>query len=91
MHYFKQYLGKGIRLDVYVEEENNTIYNIEVQTPSKDNKYLGKRIRYYQALIDSAILDRGNDYVNEIMRQRGYYEEQIYKLFGSVEVMQKSL
>ena len=60
---FKEtYLGKGIRLDVYVEDDKNTIYNIEMQTPSKDNKYLGKRIRYYQSLIDSAILNRGDDY-----------------------------
>ena len=62
---FKEtYLGKGIRLDVYIEDENNTIYNIEMQAPSKDNKYLGKRIRYYQALIDSAILNRGDKYKN---------------------------
>ena len=56
------YLGKGIRLDVYVEDDNNTIYNIEMQVSSDDNEFLGNRIRYYQALIDSAILKRGDNY-----------------------------
>ena len=56
------YLGRGIRLDVYVEDDNNTIYNIEMQVSSDDNEFLGNRIRYYQALIDSAILKRGDNY-----------------------------
>ena len=56
------YLGKGIRLDVYVEDDNNTIYNIEMQVSSDDNEFLGNRIRYYQALIDSAILKCGDNY-----------------------------
>ena len=56
------YLGKGIRLDVYIEDNNNTIYNIEMQVSSDDNEFLGNRIRYYQALIDSAILKRGDNY-----------------------------
>ena len=56
------YLGKGIRLDVYIEDNNNTIYNIEMQVSSDDNEFLGNRIRYYQALIDSAILKCGDNY-----------------------------
>ena len=56
------YVGKGIGLDVYVEDNNNTIYNIEMQVSSQDKIFLGYRIRYYQALIDSAILKRGDDY-----------------------------
>ncbi len=56
------YLGKGIRLDVYVEDDNNIIYNIEMQVSSDDNEFLGDRIRYYQSLIDSAILKRGDNY-----------------------------
>ena len=55
------YLGRGIRLDVYVEDDNNTIYNIEMQVSSDDKEFLGHRIRYYQALIDSAILKRGDN------------------------------
>ena len=55
-------MGKGIRLDVYVEDDNNTIYNIEMQVSSDDNEFLGNRIRYYQALIDSAILKCGDNY-----------------------------
>ncbi|MBR0519116.1 Rpn family recombination-promoting nuclease/putative transposase [bacterium] len=58
------YLSKGIRLDVYVEDDNNTIYNIEMQISSDDKIFLGNRIRYYQALIDSVILKRGDNYKN---------------------------
>ena len=31
--------GKGIRLDVYVDDENGTIYNIEMQTKVKKEYY----------------------------------------------------
>lgn len=52
--------GKGIRLDVIVEDENNIIYNIEMQTTfSRD---LPKRSRYYQGMIDLNTLERGDSY-----------------------------
>ena len=38
--------GRGIRLDVYLEDENSTIYDLEMQTTSQ--KDLPKRTRYYQ-------------------------------------------
>ena len=52
--------GKGVRLDVYVEDEKNTVYNIEMQTV--DKKDLPLRIRYYQGMIDLNILKPGMDY-----------------------------
>lgn len=52
--------GKSIRLDVYVEDEDHTVYNIEVQTSDKRN--LGKRTRFYQAMIDVRLLESGVDY-----------------------------
>jgi predicted transposase/invertase (TIGR01784 family) len=52
--------SKSIRLDVYVEDEFNTIYNIEMQTT--DNGNLPKRTRYYQGMIDLNIIDKGEDY-----------------------------
>lgn len=52
--------GKGIRLDVYVEDELNTIYNIEMQTTNNAN--LGKRSRFYQGLIDSILIQQGEDF-----------------------------
>ena len=54
------YDAKGIRLDVYVEDENNTVYDIEMQTTDKKN--LPKRMRYYQGMIDLNVIDKGEEY-----------------------------
>lgn len=51
--------GKGIRLDVYVEGENE-VYNIEMQT--SDNPNLAKRARYYQGMNDVHMLQKAADY-----------------------------
>ena len=51
---------RGIRLDIYVKDENNTVYNIEMQR--SDNKNLGKRMRYYQGNIDIDCIQKGQDY-----------------------------
>lgn len=40
--------AKSVRLDVYIEDSENTIYNIEMQTTNKKN--LPKRMRYYQGM-----------------------------------------
>ena len=52
--------AKSVRLDVYVEDGKNTVYNIEMQTTQKDN--LPKRMRYYQGMIDLNILEKGESY-----------------------------
>ena len=52
--------AKSVRLDVYVEDGKNTVYNIEMQTTKKDN--LPKRMRYYQGMIDLNILEKGESY-----------------------------
>ena len=52
--------SKSIRLDVYVEDGKNTIYNIEMQATDKKN--LPKRMRYYQGMIDLNIIEKGQDY-----------------------------
>ena len=52
--------GKGIRLDVYVDDGEDTIYNIEMQTTLK--KDLPKRSRYYQGMIDLNLIERGAKY-----------------------------
>ena len=54
--------AKSVRLDVYVEDENNTTYNIEMQVGI--NKNLPKRSRYYQGMLDLNILEKGEDYKN---------------------------
>ena len=52
--------AKAIRLDVYVEDDQNTAFNLEMQT--SDNRNLPKRMRYYQGVIDLNILQKGQDY-----------------------------
>lgn len=52
--------AKSVRLDVYVEDAENTVYDIECQTT--DIHELPKRSRYYQSQIDSALLERGYHY-----------------------------
>ncbi|MBQ4514887.1 MAG: Rpn family recombination-promoting nuclease/putative transposase [Anaerolineaceae bacterium] len=54
------YESKGVRLDLYVVDENGIIYNVEIQTSDKRN--LPKRMRYYQSAIDISVLNPGDDY-----------------------------
>ena len=54
------YDSKSIRLDIYVEDEQQTVYNIEMQTTS--DGYLALRIRYYHDMIDLNIINKGEDY-----------------------------
>lgn len=54
------YMGHGIRLDIYLQDENNTRYNIEMQLARQDA--IERRIRYYQGGIDRDFLDKGADY-----------------------------
>lgn len=51
---------KGIRLDVYVEDDQNTVYNIEMQSANRGS--LPKRSRYYQSVMDVESLNRGSVY-----------------------------
>lgn len=54
------YDGKGVRFDVYVNDSENTVYDIEMQT-TKQNE-LPKRTRYYQGMIDLNSIQKGMDY-----------------------------
>lgn len=53
------YTGKGIRLDVYVEDSSR-IVDVEMQTSIQFD--LGLRIRYYQSIIDIHNLEKGSSY-----------------------------
>jgi predicted transposase/invertase (TIGR01784 family) len=53
--------NKSIRLDVYVNDENGTVYNIEMQQ-GNNPKNLPQRLRYYQGNIDLHLLEKGVDY-----------------------------
>ncbi len=52
--------AKSIRLDVYIKDNKNVVYNIEMQ--ASDTKELPKRSRYYQSLIDLQLIDKGQTY-----------------------------
>ena len=52
----------GIRLDVYVKDNKNSVYDIEMQ--AVDTKELPKRSRYYQGVIDLQLIDEGQSYSN---------------------------
>ncbi len=52
--------AKSIRMDVYIEDEEHTVYDVEMQTGK--NRNLPKRSRYYQGMIDLNILAKGEDY-----------------------------
>lgn len=54
--------AKSIRLDAYVKGNKEIIYNIEMQ--AADTKELPKRSRYYQAMIDLQLLDKGDKSYN---------------------------
>jgi len=52
--------AKAVRLDVLVKDEDETSYNIEMQVGNEYN--IPKRMRYYQAVLDVAFLDKGYSY-----------------------------
>ena len=61
----ERYESKGVRLDLYVEDEDGIIYDVEVQTSDESN--LPQRMRYYQAMLDVTMFPVGADY-NEMRK-----------------------
>ncbi len=53
---------KSIRLDVFVNDDKGTVFNIEMQT-SKDMEELVKRTRFYQSILDMYHLQKGQKYM----------------------------
>lgn len=56
------YDGKGIRLDVYLNDNEGTVYNVEMERGKHRKATLPKRSRYYQGNIDLDIISAGEDY-----------------------------
>ena len=52
--------AKGVRFDVYLDDDRDNVYLIEMQTTRKKN--LPKRIRYYQGMLDLNQIERGAEY-----------------------------
>jgi len=61
---------KGVRLDIYADDENNTRYDIEMQVAEQD---LGKRVRYYHSQMDMELLESGYEYREHFQRIKGIY------------------
>ena len=55
------YEGKGIRLDVYINDDEGTVYNVEMERGKQKKAILPKRSRYYQGNIDLDIISAGED------------------------------
>ena len=54
------FFAKGIRLDVFVKNETDRSYDIEMQVIGKN--HLSLRARYYQSVLDISSLHAGDDY-----------------------------
>ena len=52
--------ARSVRLDVYLSDDRERVYSIEMQMT--DTKELPRRSRYYQAMIDLQLLDKGITY-----------------------------
>ena len=52
--------AKSIRMDVYLEDDAENVYDIEMQTTA--GRHLPLRLRYYQAMLDLNHLESGEDY-----------------------------
>ena len=52
--------AKTVRLDVLLKDKAGTSYDIEMQVGNEYN--IAKRMRYYQAVLDVAFLDKGYSY-----------------------------
>ncbi|MDY4415844.1 Rpn family recombination-promoting nuclease/putative transposase [Selenomonas sp.] len=58
-----RYDSKSVRLDVFVEDNAGTLYDIEMQTSDGDTPdELPKRARYYQAMMDMDVLNKSEYY-----------------------------
>lgn len=62
--YKDSYDGHGIRFDLYVEDSDKTVYDIEMQVGYYNSKTLAKRMRFYQGIFDVDSLKSGQRYNN---------------------------
>ena len=52
--------ARSVRLDVYVKDGKNTVYDIEIQ--KVNTRELPKRSRYYQGMMELQLIDSGQPY-----------------------------
>lgn len=51
------YIARGIRIDVYAEDNANTVYSVEMQ--ARNTGELPVRNRYYQSAVDINLIEKG--------------------------------
>ena len=54
--------SKGVRLDLYVVDEDGVAYDIEMQMSEEYKEFLGRRTRYYVSMMDNDALKKGQPY-----------------------------
>lgn len=54
------YTSRGIRMDVYAEDDENVVYDIEMQGFKKS--HFGRRFRYYQSAMDVDVVNKGESF-----------------------------
>ncbi len=54
------YIARSIRIDVYAEDNANTVYSVEMQ--ARNTGELPVRSRYYQSAVDINLIEKGMDY-----------------------------
>lgn len=54
--------SKGVRLDLYVVDEDGVAYDIEMQMDNEFKEFLGRRSRYYVSMMDNDGLKKGELY-----------------------------
>ena len=54
-------MGKGVRMDVFVDDGTGTVYDVEMQ--NVDEKNLALRSRYLLSSFDRDRIERGEDYI----------------------------
>lgn len=56
----ERFSSKGVRLDLYVEDDEGDVYDVDVQTTADGS--LPLRMRYYQSMLDQTFFPVGLDY-----------------------------
>ena len=52
--------AKGVRLDVYLDDADGTVFDLEMQ--NLEGECLPRRVRYYQSMIDIEHIEAGDPY-----------------------------
>ena len=90
--------NKGVRFDIYVEDDLGNRFDIEMQNYQKKDDNLTFRMRYYMHMMDVNHLNKGQNYINfphlytiAICNFKVYRKSRRVYLFDSFERYEKDL